>query len=133
MASPSPRILELRFNVCSNDGPCRYYRFRDTDGIKTGQITVLKHPLFDADEDVVGHVNTFCFVSDGPGGKTNWLCTYVHTLNATATTEHGTVVTTGNWDSGRPFAVTGGTGAYVNVRGYAQLGNQGRYTLHLIP
>ena len=60
-------------------------------------------------------------------------------LKAGPYTERGTVVTTGIY--GGPadpdvFAVTGGTGAYANVRGYAtQEDGPGRdpFILHLTP
>jgi len=132
-----PQTIELSVDVCGDR--CRFYPLRDSDGRQTGQVTLTKNPLVDADGNRAGTVNVSCTVSDGPGGPTDWVCTYIHTLKAGPYTEQGTVVTHGIYtgNDGDVFAVTGGTGAYENVRGYATM-NYGQtpelnYTLTLIP
>ena len=96
---------------------------------------MIKDPLLDVDGNQVGHMNISCTVADAP--QTNWVCTNVLTLKPGDHTERGTVVTTGIGLGPGPtdrFAVTGGTGAYENVRGFAiQDDEQNLYTLHLIP
>jgi hypothetical protein len=132
-----PQTIELDVDPCSVR--CRIYALVDSAGRQTGQVTLTKNPLHDADGNRVGNVDISCTASDGPGGPTGWVCTYIHTLKAGPYTEHGTIVTTGSYtgSDGDVFAVTGGTGAYVNVRGHATM-NYGQnpelnYTLTLIP
>jgi hypothetical protein len=131
-----PEVIELRFDPCSTR--CRYFLMDELNGPSTGQVTLTKNPLFDADGNKAGNVNVSCTVSDGPGGGTDWVCIYIHTLKAGPYTEQGTVTTTGIYtgEDVDVFAVTGGTGAYVNVRGYAALEygpGELNYTLNLIP
>jgi hypothetical protein len=130
-----PEVLELEVNFCFGGGPCRFYALTEFSGKQTGQVTLAKNPVWDLDGNVVGHVNEACFTSANQkdGDITNWLCTWVHTFKDTPATDRGTIVTTGLWDSDRPYAVTGGTGAYANVRGYVVPGKKGAYTFHLIP
>jgi allene oxide cyclase-like protein len=101
-----------------------------------------KDPLFDVEGTKVGQQSEQCTVSYGENkGGTPWVCTYVITLKAGPHTEQGTVVTTGIYDfDSSTFAVTGGTGAYENVRGYATMELVGTgadrhevLTLNLIP
>jgi hypothetical protein len=132
-----PQTIELSVDPCSVR--CRFYPLREADGLRTGQVTLTKNPLFDADGNRAGNLNISCTVSDGPGGPTDWVCTYIHTLKAGPYTEQGTVVAHGIYtgDDGDVFAVSGGTGAYENVRGHATM-NYGaspelNYTLTLIP
>ena len=72
------------------------------------------------------------------GGGTPWVCTFLLKLKAGPHTERGTVVTTGIYRFSDPstYAVTGGTGAYENVRGYARMEvvhKREVLTLNLIP
>ena len=67
---------------------------------------------------------------------TDWHVTVVYRLQAIEGLERGTIVATGIFGgfSGESLAVTGGTGAYANVRGYTVLSVDGDafiHTLHL--
>jgi hypothetical protein len=128
-----PQVIELRLDPCSQ--VCRHYQFPNTDDRGVGQLTMGKNPISDADDNRVGKMTLSCVVSDGQGSDdTNWTCTHVLSLTAGPYTERGTVVTTGIYYTGEKdvVAVTGGTGAYENVRGTAVV--EGRnYTLYLIP
>jgi hypothetical protein len=131
-----PEVIELRWQVCFGEGECRFYALTEFSGKQTGQITLAKNPLYDADGNRVGHINETCTTSATRDDRrlTPWLCTWVNTFKPGPYTERGTIVTVGNWDSDRPYAITGGTGAYANVRGYATLhGGEMNYTLHLTP
>ena len=136
-----PEVIELSVDICGHEGPCRYFFLTDSGETQTGQITLTKNPLFDVDGNEVGHMNISCVASSRPSGKgqTDWICTYVLTLKAGSHTDQGTVVASGIYASPADpdvFAVTGGTGAYVNVRGYATHEDgpgQDPFTLHLIP
>ncbi len=113
-----PEVIELSVDICGNKGQCRFYPLRELGGHRTGQVSLSKNPLFDVNGDKVGRLNASCTVATG----VNWVCTYVLTLKTGQHTERGTVVTTGIYASpANPdvFAVTGGTEAYENVRGFA--------------
>ena len=128
-----PEVIELSTAVCGTPGWCRHFPMVDWDGRQTGQVSIIRNPIYDADGKKVGTVNVWCSVGLG----TDWVCTYVHTLKAGAYTAVGTIVTTGIYtgNDGDVFAVTGGTGAYDNVRGHATMNYSGElnYTLNLIP
>jgi hypothetical protein len=132
-----PEVIELSVAICGRKGACHHYPLREGDGRQTGQVSMIKDPLLDVDGNQIGHINIFCSVANAR--QTNWVCTNVLTLKAGDHTERGTVVTTGIAVGRGPgptetFAVTGGTGAYENVRGFAiQDDEQNLYTLHLIP
>ena len=131
-----PEELKLEFDVFHKPAVFRFYDLREHDGRGSSQILLGKWPLFDVDGNKVGHMNETCLgPSHGPEGATSEICTFVHKLKAGPNTKRGTVVTTGYQLFGpgtRNWAVTGGTGAYVNVRGHATR-TEDAYTLHLIP
>jgi hypothetical protein len=132
-----PKLIELNAGHCG--GPqtrCRFYGLR-TEGKVDGQILTVQGPSTDVDGTAVGRFRETCTYV---GGTSN-VCTQVFTLKPGPHTERGSIVTTGvlgEWVEGLngTFAVTGGTGAYVNVRGHAEKVYDGRdfiFTLHLIP
>lgn len=134
-----PDAIELEFDVFSEPAVFRFYRLREFDGRSSSQILLGRWPIFDSDGNDVGSMNQVCHgPSVGPEGRVTEVCTFVHKLRSGPYTEAGTVVTTGYalfGEGTRRWAVTGGTGAYMNVRGYAELDPQGQgtYTLYLIP
>ncbi|HEY7659711.1 MAG TPA: hypothetical protein VIC58_03850 [Actinomycetota bacterium] len=130
---PEAEVIELHIDVCSRP---HFFFFDDPDGPESaivGQVTLCRSPIFDADGNRVGKQNVSCVVSD----KTDWLCTNVYTLKEGPFTDGGTIVTTGHYDGGEGdvHAITGGSGAYQDVGGYAvQEGGPGiNHTLNLIP
>ena len=131
-----PEVIELSLDLCSNR--CRGFELQaPIFGRGTAWIVASDDLLFDVDGTRVGRQSFQCTVP-GP-----WVCTYVITLKAGPHTEPGTVVTTGIYrfsDPPEELAVTGGTGAYENVRGYATMELVGTgadrhelLTLNLIP
>ena len=132
-----PEVIELSLDLCGKS--CRLFELRDPVFGRRGNalITLSKDSLFDVDDNEVGAQSEHCTTSEGRGGGTPWVCTYVLRLKPGPHTERGTVVTTGIYRFGpSTFAVTGGTGAYENVRGYATLevvGKREFLTLNLIP
>ncbi len=111
-----------------------HFPLRDYEGKGGGQITSIKTPLFDVDGNEVGRQHIACTVTD----QTSWVCTSVSTIKDGPSTDKGTVVATGIYRGTlSTLAVTGGTGAYDNVRGYATqtqaTGENYNYTLNLIP
>jgi hypothetical protein len=118
-----PEVIELSLDVCGNNA-CRGFELRDIGFGRPGTalITLNNDALFDVDGSRVGRQSAQCTTSDGRSGGTPWVCTYVVALKAGTYTEPGTVVLTGIYrfsDPPEELAVTGGTGAYDNVRGYA--------------
>jgi hypothetical protein len=117
-----PEVIELSLDVCSN--ACRGFELRDVGFGRRGTalITLNHDALLDVEGNPVGRSSAQCTTSGGKGGGTPWVCTIVVTLKAGTYTEAGTVVLTGIYrfsDPPEEYAVTGGTGAYENVRGYA--------------
>lgn len=109
------------------------YPLRDSSGKRSGGISHLKEQLIDVDGDPAGTQVWDCF-----GSKVTDSCTNIVTLRSGPHAERGTVVITGIFRgfNGEKFAVTGGTGAYGNVRGYATLtveGGEFVTTLYLTP
>lgn len=132
-----PQAIELNTGHCGGPNTrCRFYGLR-TGGTVDGQILTVNGPSIDVDGTVVGRLRETCTYV---GWDTN-VCTQVFSLKAGPRTERGSIVTTGvlgEWVEGLNgrFAVTGGTGAYVNVRGHAEKVYDGKdfvFTLHLIP
>jgi hypothetical protein len=125
-----PQLIELHINVCRNP---YHYLLGDPDAKIAGQVTVCRSPIFDVDGDRAGTQNVSCTVSD----KTDWVCTHLYTLRDGPHTDSGTIVATGEYTDGDGdvFAVTGGTGAYQDVGGYAvqEDGAGINHTLNLIP
>jgi hypothetical protein len=127
-----PELIELHIDVCQRP---HFYLLRNDTKI-AGQVTLCRSPIFDADGERTGTQNVSCTVSDA----TSWICTNLYALKAGSYTERGTIVSTGHYVDGRDdeFAITGGTGAYQDVGGYAVQGVRGEgpgvdHTLHLIP
>ena len=111
-----PEVIELSLELCGRPN-CTGWELRHAaGGGERGLLTVSRDPLFDVDSTRSGSQRTQCVVGD-------WQCKFVLELKAGPYTELGTVVTTGifRWEEGSTFAVTGGTGAYENVRGSATL------------
>jgi Dirigent-like protein len=128
-----PTVVALS-STGSTDAGSRTYILRDTDGRRSGTISVFREPLLDADEHHVGNARVECTSA----GHVAWFCTAIVTLHAGPFTQEGSVVYTGLFGgfNGEELAVTGGTGAYQNVRGYATLTVEGDLfirTLYLIP
>jgi hypothetical protein len=135
-----PQVIELKIDPCSVR--CRFYPLVDGDDHQTGQVTLSRNPVFDADGAKVGTFDFSCHVSDRPrgGAATGFLCTNVLTLQGGAHTEAGTIVEVGLFVDGENdvFPIVGGSGAYENVGGYAVQGDTAagpglNYTLHLVP
>jgi hypothetical protein len=132
-----PQVIELSLDLCGDS--CRIFELQDPVHGRGGNalITFSKDPLFDVDGNEVGFQSEHCTTSEGHGGGTPWVCTYVLKLKAGPHTEPGSVVTTGIYSFGpSTFAVTGGTGAYENVRGSARMvvvDGREVITLNLIP
>ena len=125
-----PELIELHIDVCQRP---HYYLLRNDTTI-AGQVTLCRSPILDAEGDRTGTQNVSCTVSDA----TDWVCTNLYVLKAGPSTEDGTIVTTGHYTDGDGdvFAITGGTGAYQDVGGYAVQGDERRgvnHTLNLIP
>ena len=124
-----PQLIELHIDVCNNP---QHYLLRNGTPV-AGQLTLCRSPILDVDGDRVGTQNVSCTVSD----KTDWVCTNLYTLKDGPHTDSGTIVTTGEYTDGDGdvFAVTGGTGAYQDVGGYAVQEDGGgiNHTLNLIP
>jgi len=126
-----PEVIELSFGFC--EPSCRSYPLSASGGGPAAQITLGKFTLFDVDGNRVGTIHESCVNSEtGP-----WICTLIHKLKAGPHTERGTVVTNGTWSFdpviAADFAITGGTGAYANVRGFATWDEEGTYSLNLFP
>ena len=122
-----PQVIELDIDVC---GRAYWYPLSPEERV-AGQITVCRSPIFDVDGERVGTHNISCMVSD----KTDWVCTNLYTLKDGPHTDAGTIVATGEYvdGDGDVFAVTGGTGAYQGVGGYAVQDQGAGATLNLIP
>jgi hypothetical protein len=132
-----PEVIELSLDLCGDS--CRGFELRDVAFGRRGTawITMSSDQLFDVDDNRVGRQSYDCTSSEGRGEGTPWVCTFVLSLKDGAYTDRGTVTTTGiyRFDISR-FAVTGGTGAYENVRGYATMEDVGKrevLTLNLTP
>jgi hypothetical protein len=107
-------------------------RVEDSEGNDAG-IDFARDRVSDVDGNRVGTVRTRCL-----NGGIVWACTSIVSLRSGVHTEDGTVVLEGLFGgfNGESVAVTGGTGAYANVRGTATLtviDDQFAWVLHLIP
>jgi hypothetical protein len=128
-----PTVIALS-STGATDAGSRTYILRDTEGRRSGNISVFREPLLDADENHVGNARVECTSVR----RVAWYCTAIVTLHAGPFTQEGTVVYTGLFRgfNGEELAVTGGTGAYRNARGHAALSVEGDLyvrTLYLIP
>lgn len=111
-----PQVLELVTMGCAtnDDDPsthCRTYRLKDTDGHRSGDIGRFKVPLSDVDGNPVGNGFTECMTAKSTGQ----ICSFVLVLKDGPHTQAGSIVATGIGLP--PSAITGGSGAYLNVRG----------------
>ncbi len=96
-----------------------------------GILTQLREVALDTEGARVGTIRWNC------ANGADWHCTLVYGLRGSAA-ERGTVVATGIFRgfSGESLAVTGGTGAFANVRGVVVLtvvDEEFVHTLDLIP
>ena len=114
---PEPQVIELVTYGCATDDDdpatgCRVFELTDDEGNRTGTIFRFRTPLSDVDGNPVGQGFLQCDIAKGTGRT----CTLVLSLKPGPHTEAGTIVSTGV----QPFpppAITGGSGAYLNVRG----------------
>ena len=122
------------------DGPgavFNQYPLRDTQGRRTGFVGTAKIPNYeDAEGNRVAEDRISCTDTDHVGV----ICTHVWSIDAGPYTERGTVTLSGifrSLDAGtvNHYAVTGGTGAYQNARGYVteKVGRDWVVTFHLLP
>ena len=112
-----PQVIELVTSACAtnDDDPatdCRVFNLRDDEGHRSGEIVRFRVPLSDVDGNPVGRAYLQC---DGAKG-TGQTCTLVLSLKPGPHTERGTIVSTGV-NHLPPAAITGGSVAYLNVRG----------------
>jgi hypothetical protein len=112
-----PQVLELVTGGCSTDDndpatECRVFDLTDNEGDPSGTIFRFRVPLSDVDGNPVGRSFLQC---DGAKG-TGQTCTLILSLKSGPHTEQGTIVSTGV-NTLPPTAITGGSGAYLNVRG----------------
>jgi hypothetical protein len=109
-----PTVIELTTPGCRDLDDCPLYRLRDSEGELTGVLRRFRDALSDVDGDPVGWSYRECFGAK----RTGTICTHVLVLMPGPHTERGTITAAGVYH-GPPttFAVTGGTGAYRNVRG----------------
>jgi hypothetical protein len=112
-----PTVLELvSANGCApGDGDpgteCRDFPLEDASGALSGTISRFRVQLRDVDGNAVGRASLGCIEAR----KTGSICTLVLSLKPGPHTELGTIVSTGTGLP--PSAITGGSGAYLNVRG----------------
>ena len=128
-----PEVIGLHIDVCRRP---YHYVLGDPDApvaVVVGQVTLCRSPILDAAGDRTGTQNVSCTVSDA----TDWVCTSIYTLREGPFTDRGTIVATGIYRGGDGdiHAITGGSGAYQDVGGYAvQDDGAGiNHTLNLIP
>jgi hypothetical protein len=112
------------------------YRLEGTNGARDTSIDVFRGRLLDEDGNVVGTHRCECLNATGP--HVGWFCTHVLSLRRGPSTGFGSVIVSGLFRgfSGESAVITGGTGAYAGVRGYAVStveGDEFVQTLHLEP
>jgi hypothetical protein len=130
-----PQVIELTTVGCLTDDrdsatECSVYRLTDTEGQRSGSIVRFRVPVWDVDGTHVGRALLDCLQSKGTGS----ICTLVLSLKDGPYTDLGTIVSTGTGLP--PDAITGGSGAYLNVRGEMTgetVGDDFVVTLNLIP
>ena len=130
-----PQVIELTTVGCTTDDgdpatECSVYRLEDTEGQRSGSVVRFRVPVWDVDGTQVGRAFLECVTSTGAGS----VCTNVLSLKEGPYTDLGTIVSTGTGLP--PRAITGGSGAYLNVRGEmtgATVGGDFVLTLNLIP
>ena len=136
-----PEEIVLTHSNCGKDARCQYFKldkYGQSGGF--GQLIQAWVPLHDFDGNVVGALHGHVVTVQGTGST----ATVIQTLKDGPHTSRGSITLTGFVPSGGcyfgdkvcTFAVTGGTGAYDNVRGHAtveRVGKKIRTTLSLIP
>jgi hypothetical protein len=127
----NPTVIKLQ---AVPGGTERHYPLRDGQGHKSGSLDELRELVVDIDGDPVGAVFSQCFFAR----TVVWRCEVIAVLKDGPHTDKGTIHFSGIFRgfTGERFAVTGGTGAYDNVRGSATLtveNNKFIRTLYLIP
>jgi hypothetical protein len=126
-----PHVIALHLG---DGGSNKNFPIKDEDGGKSGGLGVFREPLLDADGAQVGSLTSTFFLVR----RVAWTDIATFTLKPGAHTEAGTIAIAGNFKgfNGESMAVTGGTGAYENVRGFVTLTAEAdgfTYTLNLIP
>jgi hypothetical protein len=111
-----PQVLELVTGGCSTEDhdpstDCRVFDMRDNEGGSTGELARLSAVLKDTDGNRVGRYFADCFAVRESGQ----ICTVVMTIKPGPFTQRGTIAAIGTGLP--PSAITGGSGAYLNVRG----------------
>jgi len=135
-----PEEIVLTHSICGKDARCEFFRLDPSSRGGDGQLIQGRLPSRDVDGNVVGMSHAQVVTVEGTGST----ATVIQTLKDGPHTSRGTITLTGFvqrdgcyfGDEVCTFAVTGGTGAYVNVRGHATLervGKKIRTTLSLIP
>lgn len=112
-----PQVIELVTGGCATTDHdpatgCRVFDLRDDEGQLSGTIFRFRVPVSDVDGNPVGRALLQCDIAKGTGRT----CTMILKLKPGPHTEHGTIVSMGP-QAFPPVAVTGGSGAYLNVRG----------------
>jgi len=126
-----PQVIALHLGDNSAN---RNFPLKDDEGDKTGGMGVFRETLLDADGNQVGNLTSTFFRVH----RVAWTDAATFTLKSSPYTQAGTVAIAGNFKgfNGESMAVTGGTGAYANVRGFVTLTLENdtyAYTLNLIP
>lgn len=129
-----PTVIELTTPGCRHIDDCHIYRLRDDQGARTGTLRRSRDPLYDLDGNPAGTSFGQCFGAK----RTGTICMLVLNLTPGPHTELGAITTAGIRHESFPntLAVTGGTGAYQNVRGELIATTDARgfvFTLNLIP
>lgn len=125
----APQTIELRAVGCgAPETHCRFFTLRQNDK-GTGAVETFNVPVLDKDGNVVGRNRAECIFAKYVGHQ----CTLTETLRTGPYTRPGTIVMSmlfhpdklepnGYVDTG---AITGGSGAYENVRGQGTFGFDG--------
>jgi hypothetical protein len=126
-----PQTIEL---INGPGEESRDYPLLDAEGKVRGSMSVYREPVLDVDGNDVGTVHVECILAKG----INYRCTSIAVLKPGPHTQAGSILFAGVFRgfNGESLAVTGGTGAYENVRGSVTLSVEGDdfvRTLHLIP
>ncbi len=137
-----PQVIVLSHSSCGKDARCGFFKLKPLGSSDSayGQLILGRIPSHDVDGNLVGMSHGWVSSAQGTGS----FATVIETLKPGPHTSRGSVTLTGFVPGGGcyfgdkvcTFAVTGGTGAYVNARGYATVEavrRQIRTTLHLIP
>jgi hypothetical protein len=134
-----PVTIPVWATACGEaDTHCKFFPIDTYGGKQGGDIETFNVPIADQDGTIVGRNKVACTHARAVAA----ICNGVEILHAGAHTEAGTVQFAGIWTGPSPddppavFAITGGTGAYDNVRGHLTFGNDGTrfpIVMYLIP